>query len=330
MMRAWSKPCVEHHHAHDESGTMTREDALTCMNAIRIIVQWYFREYLGTTAPLPDLGCPSSVRCDSEVWCATCGEKMSKGTRSYVCETCGRKVLVDSTLAEGEYAPADSTPAESENATADCEAGRGALIGAEMPAWTRRPGCSHNWPEGPAEVYDTFFEADLQTPTGRHVFCLGFGRRHAFGMVRRRGVVFQGCAPRGEPLVEFAGADDFERSCRQVSVIKDRWNKQVPSLGDLPEEYREMPTCPFSSVVTGPNSGREWPRCPLRTTAISCSATRSFEPVTRAVCRSRVDSALLWIQAPAAILAVCRNCSTSFMGDCPKCRLYSLLNWEAS
>ena len=102
------------------------------------------------------------------------------------------------------------------------------------------------WPpcrsEGDREVFGKAycFEVDVN---GRWLrFLVAYGFRKAYGKMRRRIVVFKigrrGGTP--EPVVEFAGADDYEWSRRIVSIIRrpDRKYMRLEDLKHYPEYFK--------------------------------------------------------------------------------------------
>ena len=123
--------------------------------------------------------------------------------------------------------------------------------------WCSRKGFPYTWPDGKTtEQYDTAFEIDLVLSDGHHSFRIGYANRKAAGQERRRAVVFLVRGSRLIPIVEFAGANDFETTRRLASVIKDRNNRHVRSAQQLPVEYQGMPIAIYSDVVTGPYAAR--------------------------------------------------------------------------
>lgn len=107
-------------------------------------------------------------------------------------------------------------------------------------------------PDDSREIYNEAYEADIDLP-GCSIVKIGYTTRETAGMDDRyRIVVFMKFGSQLIPVVEFAGANDFEKTHRVASVIKNDDNKQVSSLSQLPPEYQEFPIDTYSDVVTGP------------------------------------------------------------------------------
>ncbi len=107
-------------------------------------------------------------------------------------------------------------------------------------------------PEDSRETYNEAYEADIDLPDCSKVK-IGCTTRKAAGIDDRyRIVVFMKFGSQLIPVVEFAGANDFDETHRVVSVIKNDDNKQIRSLSQLPSEYREFPIDTYSDVVIGP------------------------------------------------------------------------------
>lgn len=104
------------------------------------------------------------------------------------------------------------------------------------------------WPDGTLEPYDEAFEGTAADGTQQVRVRLGLGDRPAAGADRRRAVVFVN----ERPLVEFVGADDFDRTRLMASLLKGPDNKVVQVQDNVPDEYRHLRVGQFRSVVTGP------------------------------------------------------------------------------
>lgn len=118
--------------------------------------------------------------------------------------------------------------------------------------WQPTSAFKHTWPNGDTESYASGFEADVNLPEGRTHFVVGYTNRKTVGMMRRRVVVFRGRISQLQPLVEFAGVNDHAKSQMVASVMKDRDNRHVKSVAEVPTEYSGIPTTLYSDVVVGP------------------------------------------------------------------------------
>lgn len=119
--------------------------------------------------------------------------------------------------------------------------------------WERiEGGFRFSWPNMEDEVFDTAF-AGMVRHKGRNVpLVIGIGDRRAAGQERRRAVVFWGTHPGTKnPLVEFAGANDFADTKIMASVIKVDGRKHLQPADDLPEAYVGLPTGVYNRVVVG-------------------------------------------------------------------------------
>ena len=131
--------------------------------------------------------------------------------------------------------------------------------------WNRTGAFSYRWPsraDEPAadEDYPDAFEGLIyrrgRVRRGKKLL-IGFTIRNSAGMDRRRATVFLARNERSSdttlyPIVEFAGANDFETTRRLASVIKLRNRRQLQPGDPLPSEYAEFETAVYSDVVTGP------------------------------------------------------------------------------
>ena len=123
--------------------------------------------------------------------------------------------------------------------------------------WKSRDQFAYTWPDGKTtETYDTAYEADVEQPSGRHHFVIGYTTRRAAGMDRPRVIVFLGEVPQIVPVVEFAGENDFEATHRLASVIKHPDGHHVRSEAQLPSEYEDLPTAMYPDLVAGPYAAR--------------------------------------------------------------------------
>lgn len=124
--------------------------------------------------------------------------------------------------------------------------------------WKPRSKFIYTWPDGKTkEPYAEAYEADVSLSSGKHHFVIGYATREAAGIKdRRRVIVFLGHVPQIVPVVEFCGANDFTKTKRVASVIKDSGNKHVRSQAQLPAEYQALPTAIYSEVVIGPYAAK--------------------------------------------------------------------------
>ena len=128
----------------------------------------------------------------------------------------------------------------------------GDAAAASAVVWQSAPRFDYHWPKQPtAEHYDSALETTLAFPSGKFRFVIGVGVRECAGMDRRRAVVFLKDGGRLLPLVEFAGANDFDTTKRLVSVIKTADGQHVSSASELPPEYTGIPTAIYNDVIQG-------------------------------------------------------------------------------
>ena len=133
--------------------------------------------------------------------------------------------------------------------------------------WSPSEPFTYRWPSsvGAPESVETYSDAYLgRLKKAGHIhgskhLLIGFTERPAAGMEnRKRATVFlvnsgrQGREPQLYPLVEFAGANDFETSRRMASVIKLDDRRQLKVGDSLPPGYERSEVLPYSEVVTGP------------------------------------------------------------------------------
>ena len=92
--------------------------------------------------------------------------------------------------------------------------------------WREASPFSHTWPEGSIENYSEAYEADLDLSDCSMVK-IGYTTREAAGEKDRyRVIVFLKFGSLLIPAVEFAGANDFDKSHKVASVVKNDDNKQ--------------------------------------------------------------------------------------------------------
>lgn len=102
------------------------------------------------------------------------------------------------------------------------------------------------------ESYPRAFKTLVTTPAGRTLtVVVGITVRPSSGMQdRARVTVFID----GQPMVEFVGANDFERSHLLVSIIKPDGFKHLRAGQPLPTNYTSFETQPFDEIVIGPRA----------------------------------------------------------------------------
>ncbi len=108
----------------------------------------------------------------------------------------------------------------------------------------------HVWPDGTKELYtDAVHGVVLDGARERHVK-IGFTTRLAAGMKRRRALVLVD----RYATVEFAGANNFEKSKIMASIVKDSSGKQIPVGGRVPSEYLDLKIGAYRESVDGPRA----------------------------------------------------------------------------
>jgi excisionase family DNA binding protein len=95
------------------------------------------------------------------------------------------------------------------------QADRGGICPGMATALKRVDAFSYEWPNGTIEEYHEAYEGIVETDSAQIQAKIGIGERAAAGKMRKRVVVFLD----GRPTVEFAGADDFDKSGLVASVI---------------------------------------------------------------------------------------------------------------
>lgn len=102
----------------------------------------------------------------------------------------------------------------------------------------------HRYPGKALETFDALFY-DARGFRGKAVkVVVGFGERVALGARRARAVVFVG----GEPVVEFLGADDYNRSGLLLSPIR-KDTRPLRAEGPLPVLYYALRTVRLSDYI---------------------------------------------------------------------------------
>lgn len=107
------------------------------------------------------------------------------------------------------------------------------------------------WPSGHEESHDHMVRAEIPLGDRSVTITIGFTNRKSAGMERRRANVFLGQADL-RPMVEFAGANDFEQSSLLASVIKLPGGKHLRPDSPVPSPYQNVERGIYRDVVTGP------------------------------------------------------------------------------
>jgi hypothetical protein len=119
-------------------------------------------------------------------------------------------------------------------------------MGKDLKLKTSAP-FTHKWPDETKERFRDALEGSVKTSRGAQAIKIGFTQREATGKDRERGVIFVD----GRPIVEFCGADDFDKSKILASVIKID-NKQVKPIQGVPAKYSHLSVDVYSNFVSGP------------------------------------------------------------------------------
>jgi len=132
--------------------------------------------------------------------------------------------------------------------------------------WERAPAYTHNWPKKKAErdqteTYPEAYRAEVLLGERKVALLVGFTERECAGMKdRKRATVFLS-NNKPWPLVEFAGANDYEHSGVLASVIKlpRQAGGGHPHLRpgmEIPAAYRVpgVDLCTYNAVVAGPSA----------------------------------------------------------------------------
>lgn len=116
----------------------------------------------------------------------------------------------------------------------------------------------HRWPDGSVERYDAWVEYRARSRTREHLVRVAFCMRNTYGRLRRRAIVFID----GQPLAEFLGADDFDRTGEVLCEIKvaDKVGKRMCRYPDevIPERYVGLPVVGLTTRVSGPGVHNAW------------------------------------------------------------------------
>lgn len=109
------------------------------------------------------------------------------------------------------------------------------------------PAFRHRWPNGAQETYEEAHAGTARSGGDVRSVLIGFTTREAAGKLRKRAVVFVD----KRPMVEFVGADDFDRSEMMVSLVKRANGKHLRPGGPIPSEYKRLRIQPYRDHVTG-------------------------------------------------------------------------------
>jgi hypothetical protein len=102
------------------------------------------------------------------------------------------------------------------------------------------------------ESYPKAYETRARVGNGQTVkVVVGITKRESSGKKDRERILI---LIDGQPLVEFIGADDFDRSRLVASIIKPDGSKHLRVGDHLPPEYASFDTRPYNQVVTGPRA----------------------------------------------------------------------------
>src|SRR5712692_11095167 len=105
----------------------------------------------------------------------------------------------------------------------------------------------HTWPNSQKERYSEAYAGSAEIDGAVRSVLIGFTERPSAGRLRNRAVVFVD----GRPMVEFVGADDFDKSHKMVSLVKRRNGKRLRPGETVPGEYRNLKIEPYRKYVTG-------------------------------------------------------------------------------
>lgn len=114
------------------------------------------------------------------------------------------------------------------------------------------PAFQYMWPNGFTEEYCLAYEGTFEDTSRHFEVKVGIGEREAAGKNRKRVLVLVN----GRPTVEFAGADDFERSGLVVSLITLPNKKRLKAHQPIPKEYRSFDVRQYNSLIKGPRAAK--------------------------------------------------------------------------
>jgi excisionase family DNA binding protein len=130
------------------------------------------------------------------------------------------------------------------------QADRGGIFPGMTTALKKADTFSYKWPDGTIEEYPEAYEGMVKTDSAQIQAKIGIGERAAAGKMRKRVVVFLD----GRPTVEFAGADDFDKSGLVASVITLRNRKRLKAGQRVPDEYSSFQLVRYNTIITGPRA----------------------------------------------------------------------------
>lgn len=119
---------------------------------------------------------------------------------------------------------------------------------------------SYRWPKRAGEPdsterYEEAYRTRVLVGKTTKTVVIGLTNRKAAGKNdRRRAIVFFGEPPAIYPIVEAAGANDFETSGQLASAIKLPDGKYLKPGAPVPPEYAGLPLDLYTRIVQGPNA----------------------------------------------------------------------------
>ena len=112
---------------------------------------------------------------------------------------------------------------------------------------TPAPPFEHTWPNRRVEQYKEAYAGNVEFDGSLRSVAIGFTERQSAGRARKRSVIFVD----RRPLVEFVGADDFDKSGKMLSLVKRKNGKRLRPGETIPPEYRHLRIEPYRKYVTG-------------------------------------------------------------------------------
>lgn len=114
------------------------------------------------------------------------------------------------------------------------------------------PAFQYTWPNGFTEQYPLAYEGTFEDTSRHFEVKVGIGEREAAGKNRKRVTVLLN----GRPTVEFAGADDFDKSDLVASLITLPNKKRLKPHQPIPKEYRSFDVRQYNSLIKGPRAAK--------------------------------------------------------------------------
>ena len=114
------------------------------------------------------------------------------------------------------------------------------------------PAFQYTWPNGLTEEYSLAYEGTFEDASRHFEVKVGIGEREAAGKNRKRVLVLLN----GRPTVEFAGANDFEKSELVASLITLPNKKRLKPHQPIPKEYRSFDVRQYNSLIKGPRAAK--------------------------------------------------------------------------